>query len=144
EQSEQLVGPTIDLVEIVVGELAPLLLDLALHLAPLPLQYVLVHSALLNGVSKASARLLRRLGKVQGVCPTSPGPTMSPISRGHAHFRKMIEGRERGAKTRDAQLVAFTQEELLDSNFVPRLDHERSSAHSVTSRLGLISSVGSH
>src|SRR5215472_602668 len=43
EQTENLLGSALDLVEVVVGELAPLLLDLALHLGPLAFQHVLVH-----------------------------------------------------------------------------------------------------
>src|SRR5215467_14090094 len=43
EQTEDLLGSALDLVEVVVRELAPLLLDLALHLGPLAFQHVLVH-----------------------------------------------------------------------------------------------------
>src|SRR5262249_47533409 len=43
EQTEQLLAPAVDLVHVIVRELAPLLLHLALHLLPLPLQHVLVH-----------------------------------------------------------------------------------------------------
>jgi len=48
EQTEQLVGFALNLVEVIVRELAPLLLDLPLHLPPLPLQDVFIHQILLS------------------------------------------------------------------------------------------------
>src|SRR5712691_2061271 len=47
EQAEQLLGLALDPVEVIVRELAPLLLDLPLHLPPLSLHDVLVHQVLL-------------------------------------------------------------------------------------------------
>src|SRR5438309_4964821 len=46
EQAEQLLGLALDPVEVIVRELAPLLLGLPLHLPPLSLHDVLVHQAL--------------------------------------------------------------------------------------------------
>src|SRR5262249_31493904 len=43
EEPKQLLRPAVDLVDVVIRELAPLLLDLPLHLGPLALQNVLVH-----------------------------------------------------------------------------------------------------
>jgi hypothetical protein len=49
--SSEDIGIALDLIEVVVGQLAPLLSDMALQLLPLPLECVLVHTGLLVSVA---------------------------------------------------------------------------------------------
>src|SRR6185295_18381404 len=66
--ADQLVALTLDLVEVVVRQLSPLFLDLALHLVPLAVQPGLIHRLLLLERRSPTGLRLRELGG-----PAGPG-----------------------------------------------------------------------
>src|SRR4029450_8992980 len=117
EQSDHLLGPALGLVELVIGELAPLLLDLPLHLLPLAGRDVLVHDGLLRllelGCSWMRSPTPRHHSSIRGKGRAAPSrgfrlhrPLIS-APRGTAAFRGEAPTRENpGAGVRPRRLGA--------------------------------------
>src|SRR5262249_9220660 len=81
ELADQDLGVPLDLIDLIVRQLAPLLPDLALELSPLPFQRVSVHVA---SIPRGRAVLCRTCREVNYAGPGGGTPRLTPRVRGAA------------------------------------------------------------
>src|SRR5205823_862108 len=108
EQTDDLIGATLDAVQVIVREVAPLLLHLPLHLLPFPLQDVGVHGSVPFSAGASTPPDVGRL----------PGPIGAPLGPRCCSPRRerkpcaVTTGRQRGprfAGTRDRARKSYRE-----------------------------------